>query len=58
VLDDLDRAFWVARRTEWPGWASRLIIVNPDTVARWHRDRFRRSWVNISQQKLGLGDLG
>ena len=29
VLDDVDRAFWVALRAAWPGWASRLIIVDP-----------------------------
>ena len=51
VLDDLDRAFWVALRAAWPGWASRLVIVNPDTVARWQRDRFRRHWAKISRQK-------
>ena len=37
VLDDVDRAFWVALRACWPGWASRLIVVDPDTVARWTR---------------------
>ena len=42
VLDDADRAFWVALRASWPGWVSRLVIVNADTVAKWHRDRFRR----------------
>ena len=51
VLDDLDRAFWVALRAAWPGWASRLALVNPDTVARWQRDRFRRHWAKISRQK-------
>ena len=55
VLDDADRAFWIALRASWPGWASRLIIVNPDTVAKWHRDRFRRYWANISQHKQGPG---
>ena len=55
VLDDLDRAFWVALRAAWPGWASRLVIVNPDTVARWQRDRFRRHWAKISRQKQGPG---
>ena len=40
ILDDVDRAFWVALRASWPGWASRLVIVNPDTAAKWHRDRF------------------
>ena len=32
-------------------WASRLLIVHADTVARWHRDRFRRYWANISQRR-------
>ncbi len=47
VLDDVDRAFWVALRASWPGWATRLVIVNPDTVAKWNRDRFRRYWAKI-----------
>ena len=55
VLDDLDRAFWVALRAAWPGWATRLVIVNPNTVAKWNRDRFRRYWTQLSQQKQGPG---
>jgi len=55
VLDDVDRAFWVALRAAWPGWATRLVIVTPDTVAKWHRDRFRRYWAKISRQKQGTG---
>ena len=50
-LDDTERAFWVALRGSWPVWASRLLIVHADTVARWHRDRFRRYWANISQRR-------
>jgi len=49
VLDDVDRAFWVALRTSWPGWMSRLAIENPDTVAKWNRDRFRRYWAKPSR---------
>jgi hypothetical protein len=49
MLDDVDRAFWVALRASWPGWASRLVIVNSDTVAKWHRDRYRRHWAKISR---------
>ncbi len=26
VLDDVDRAFWVALRDAWPGWVSRLAL--------------------------------
>lgn len=55
VLDDIDRAFWVALRASWPGWASRLVIVQADTVARWHRERFRRHWARISQNERHPG---
>jgi len=51
ALEDVDRAFWVALRQSWPLWASRLVIVKADTVARWHRDRFRRYWAKISQRR-------
>lgn len=54
-LDDMDRAFWVALRAAWPGWGNHLFIVNPDTVAKWNRDRFRRYWAKISQHKPGPG---
>ncbi|MDJ0861237.1 MAG: helix-turn-helix domain-containing protein [Gammaproteobacteria bacterium] len=44
VLDDVERALW-------PGWSSRLVIVTPDTVAEWHRDRFRRYGVKIFEHR-------
>ena len=47
----VERAFWVALRESWPVWASRLVIVNADTVARWNRDRFRRYWTRISSRR-------
>ena len=50
-LEDTDRAFWVALRSSWPAWASRLVIVNAYTVARWNRDRFRRYWARISRPR-------
>ncbi len=51
MLDDIHRAFWVALRNSWAGWANRLIIVDPDTVVRWNRQRFRRHWTRISQRR-------
>ena len=51
ALDDIDRAFWVTLRSSWPARASRLVIVNADTVARWHRDRFRVYWAKISRRR-------
>lgn len=49
ALDDGDRAFWVALRAAWPRWMTALVIVKADTVAKWHRGRFRRHWAAISR---------
>ena len=51
ALDDADRAFWVALRAAWPRWTHTLVIVKTDTVAKWHRNRFRRHWAMISRQR-------
>jgi len=32
-----DRGFWVLLSRTWSGWKDVLVIVQPDTVARWHR---------------------
>ena len=53
--DDADRAFWVAMRRTWSGWAERLVIVRPETVVKWHRERFRRYWTELSRHKRGPG---
>jgi putative transposase len=45
-----DRAFWVALRRLWPGWARILVIVQPDTVLRWHRRGFRLYWAKLSRR--------
>jgi len=49
-LHEADRAFWIALRKSWANWASRLLIVKPETVVDWQRRRFRRHWTRISQQ--------
>jgi hypothetical protein len=54
-LDDADRGFWVALRSCWPGWISRLILVKPDTVVAWNRHRFRRYWTRLSDGKRRPG---
>ena len=51
TLDNADRAFWVALRAAWPRWTNALVIVKTDTVAKWHRERFRRHWAMISRQR-------
>ena len=49
ALTAFDRVFWITLRSLWPGWRGPLKYVQPDTVARWHRDRFRRFWARLSR---------
>ena len=39
-----DRLFWVFLKRYWEGWESRLILVKPKTVVRWHRQGFKVFW--------------
>ncbi len=48
-----DRAFWVFLSQIWSGWKDALVIVQPDTVVRWHRKGFRRYWRAISKRGPG-----
>jgi hypothetical protein len=43
-LRQRDRIFWVWLSRLWTGWRSALVIVQPDTVVRWHRRGFRLYW--------------
>jgi hypothetical protein len=36
-----DRIFWVWLSRLWRGWRSSLLVVQPETVIRWHREGFR-----------------
>ena len=52
-LTSLDRAFWVALHRLWPRWKEVLVIVQPDTVIRWHRKGFRLYWRALSRRVPG-----
>jgi putative transposase len=54
-LAAFDRFFWVVARRFWPGWKQALIIVNPDTVVRWHRSGFAFYWRAISRARRMVG---
>ena len=43
-LTDLDRLFWALLRRRWCDWKRVLVIVQPETVVRWHRQGFRLYW--------------
>jgi len=48
-----DRAFWVFLSQIWSGWKEILVIVQPETVVRWHRKGFRLYWRSISNRGPG-----
>ncbi len=43
-LTNLDRVFWTILRRRWSHWTHALVIVQPETVVRWHRQGFRLYW--------------
>src|ERR1035437_6587196 len=43
-LISADRRFWVWLSRAWPGWRTALVIVQPETVIKWHRDAWKRYW--------------
>ena len=45
-----DRLFWLVLRRFWSGWKQSLLIVQPETVVRWHRAGFKLYWKWISRQ--------
>src|ERR1700733_7552616 len=51
LLSTLDRAFWITLRSVWDDWRKPLLYVQPDTVVRWQRERFRRFWARLSQPR-------
>ncbi len=52
-ITPVDRAFWVFLSRIWSGWKETLVIVQPETVVRWHRKGFRLYWRSISKRGPG-----
>jgi len=50
-----DRWFWMTLSVLWKDWRRALIVVHPDTVVRWQRERFRRYWSRLSKSTRGPG---
>ena len=40
-LKGRDRLFWVLPSRIWSGWRSAVVIVQPETVVRWHKRAFK-----------------
>ena len=52
-LKDRDRLLWVWLRRYWSGWHRALVLVQPATVVKWHRNGFRAYWRWKSRPKGG-----
>jgi len=50
-LRSTDRLFWILLAKGWQDWRSALIVVQPDTVVRWHRQWLRRHWTRLSRRR-------
>jgi putative transposase len=48
-----DRLFWIALARIWRTWRTVVVLVQPDTVVRWHRDWLRRRWTRRSKPRPG-----
>src|SRR3954452_24640999 len=47
LLTTVDRVFWITIRSLWDNWRKPLLYVQPDTVVRWQRERFRKFWARL-----------
>jgi len=48
-----DKVFWVLARRLWRRWSHHLAVVQPATVIRWHRQRWKLFWWWNSRPRLG-----
>jgi hypothetical protein len=54
-LGAIDKLFWVVARRFWAHWKKALLIVRPDTVARWHRFGFKLYWAMLCKVRKPVG---
>ena len=52
VLRPGDRMLWIWLCRHWGRWRTALVLVQPETVLRWHREGYRRYW---RRQSGGMG---
>ena len=50
-----DKLFWVMLSRLWAGWRRALILIEPETVVRWHRTGFRLYWTWLSRHRARAG---
>ena len=53
-----DKLFWVLMCRLWSGWKRVLVLVQPETVVRWHRTGFKLYWKWLSRHRGCAGRKG
>jgi putative transposase len=54
-LTAMDRWFWIGLSQLWKDWRRTVVVVHPDTVVRWHRERFSGYWRRLSATSRRAG---
>ena len=54
-LGPLDKLFWLLARRFWSRWKEMLVLVLPETVARWHRAGFKAYWAMLGKVRKRIG---
>ena len=52
-LRPTDRLLWIWLCRHWSQWRSSLVLIQPATVLRWHREGYRRYWGRRSGGSVG-----
>jgi transposase InsO family protein len=50
-----DRLLWVLLSQLWPDWKQALVLIQPETVVRWHRAGFKLYWTWLSRHRQRAG---
>ena len=50
-----EKLFWVILRRLWPQWKWALVLIQPETVVRWHRAGFKLYWTWLSRHRKRAG---
>ena len=53
LLRPADRVLWIWLCRHWDRWRSALVLIQPATVLRWHREGYRRHWRRRSSGRGG-----
>src|SRR5216683_115840 len=51
----VDKLFWVVARHIWSDWKKSLLLVLPETVARWHQAGFKLYWTMLCKVRKRVG---